>query len=91
DTDGDGTYELVFAQTLPSRRPLPGVAAKPLPILAEFALDRASGLLRTRVLTDGCGITPWDPPSDAPVQLEQTAKLEDVFLKLLPPPSLDTK
>ncbi|NOX58997.1 MAG: hypothetical protein GXP29_09095 [Planctomycetes bacterium] len=91
DTDGDGMHELVFVEVVPVRTSSWDFTFHSPETIAEFALDRASGLLRTRVLTDGCGITPWDPPSDAPVKLDQTAKLEDVFFKLLPPPSLDTE
>ena len=86
DTDGDGVQELVFITVATTRSPGGGIAFNPPEIIASFKLDRPGGVLRPQTLPKDCGITAWDPPSRAPVSLDQNADLQSVFHGLLPVP-----
>ena len=86
DTDGDGVQELVFITVVTTRSPSGGIVFKPPETVASFKLDRPGGLLRPGTLPKDCGITPWNPPSNAPVRVDQVSELEPVFLQLLPVP-----
>jgi hypothetical protein len=86
DTDGDGVQELVFITVVTVSSPSGGIVFKPPEIVASFKLDRPGGILRPETLPKDCGITQWNPPSHAPVSLDQEADLESVFRELLPVP-----
>lgn len=86
DTDGDGIQDLVFITVVITRGPSGGIVFKPPEIVAAFKLDRPGGVLRPETLPKDCGITPWNPPNQAPVSLDQKTDLESVFRKLLPVP-----
>lgn len=86
DTDGDGVLELVFITVVTSRSPSGGFVFEPPEIVAAFKLDRPGGVLWPETLPKDCGITSWNPPSQAPVSLDQRADLESVFHGLLPVP-----
>ena len=81
-----GRKELAFITVAAIRAPQGGLAFKAPETIAVFEAEGGSGLLRPRLLPDDCGITPWNPPNDAPVTLDQRADLELAFRELLPVP-----
>ena len=84
--DGEnGTKELAFITVIVTAVPGGGLVFKPPNTVAVFKPEGADGLLRPKLLPGGCGITPWNPPSDAPVRVNPLAELEPVFRQLLPP------
>jgi hypothetical protein len=86
DEDDDGIRELVFVTMTTTRTALGVYTFKPPETVASFELDPATGLLRTRELPDGCGITPWEPSAGAPVPVGPDADLDALFRELLPLP-----
>jgi hypothetical protein len=84
DMDGDGSDELVFITVETARTPDGGIVFKPPQTIAVFEWTSPGGVLRTRLLPNGCGILPWNPQGEVPMRVHHTADLDPLVRELLP-------